>query len=116
MNLWTVDKLKTFLHEYKLPVAGVKAELVKRVEDCHDTMFFEAECGLVPFQQFHGDGPVPEFEALPRGSWQKDSLLLLKKGAATDYSKEKVDTGITTGLVCVFASVVTCMILRQLTK
>ena len=67
------------LHEHQLPVAGVKANLVKRVEDCYDTMFFEAECDLVPFQQFRSDAPVPEFESLPRGAWQKDSFPLVKE-------------------------------------
>ena len=47
---WTVEELKSFLREHHLPVTGVKSELLKRVEDCYDTMFFEEEFGLVPFQ------------------------------------------------------------------
>ena len=68
---WTVDKLKRFLRDYHLPVSGVKSELVKRVEDYYDTMFFEDELGVVPFQALHGDILAPELESLPAGPSKK---------------------------------------------
>ena len=62
---------------------------MKRVEDCYDTMFFEDELGVVPFQAFHGDMPAPELESLPAGPWKKDSLPLIKEEDALNYLKRK---------------------------
>ena len=86
---WTVDELKRFLRDHHLPVSGVKSELVKRVEDCYNTMFFEDELGVVPFQAFHGDMPAPELESLPAGPWKKDSLPLIKEEDALNYLTRK---------------------------
>ena len=37
---WTFDKLKECLHKHKLPVSGIKAELVSRVRVFRYSFFF----------------------------------------------------------------------------
>lgn len=90
LSSWTVDLLKDFLREHHLPVTGVKAELVKRVGDCFDTMFFEAELDVKPFQQFHSESlVVPRFDSLPQGPWSKENFPVIQEQVTKDYLKNK---------------------------
>ncbi len=47
---WTVEQLKDFLRDRRLPVSGTKAELITRVGACYDTEFFESELEVEAFQ------------------------------------------------------------------
>lgn len=90
LRLWTVEKLKDFLRKYNLPVTGVKAELLRRVGDCYDAMFFEAELDIQPFQQFHSESlAVPMFDSLPQGPWTKENFPVICEPVAKDYLKSK---------------------------
>lgn len=71
LTTWTVDQLKVFLGDRRLPVTGVKLELVNRVRACYDTEFLESELEIVPFQQFPSDMPVPKFDSLPEVPFKK---------------------------------------------
>jgi len=77
LTSWTVDQLKEYLKEHHLPVTGVKSELVKRVKDCVDILFYEEELNAKTFQQFHSSSSVPpSFDSIPKGPWSKENFPL----------------------------------------
>ena len=46
---WTVDQLKDFLRDCRIPLSGNKVELVKKVSDIFYTDSLENEMGAVPY-------------------------------------------------------------------
>lgn len=90
LSSWKVDDLKQYLREQHLPTAGVKAELVERVEHCSDAKFIEEEFELKPFQNFCDDHVcVPHFDSLPRGVWVNEKFPLLEEKDAKMYLTNK---------------------------
>ena len=47
---WTVDQLKAFLRERRIPLSGNKEELVKKVSDIVYTDRLEEELEATPFE------------------------------------------------------------------
>ena len=47
---WTVDQLKAFLRERRVPLSGNKEQLVKKVADIVTTDDLEGQIQAVPFQ------------------------------------------------------------------
>jgi len=45
---WTVDQMKDFVRDRRIPVSGNKAELVRKVSDIFYTDSLENEIGAVP--------------------------------------------------------------------
>ena len=71
-------------------LSGIKAELLRRVEDCIDITFFEAELDVQAFQHFYSDSiAAPSFDCLPQGPWEKENFPVIKEQAAKDYLKNK---------------------------
>ncbi len=90
LTSWTVDQLKEYLKEHHVPVTGVKSELVKRVKNCVDILFYEEELNAKTFQQFHSSSNVPpSFDSIPKGPWSKENFPLVKKQDVMDYLVNK---------------------------
>jgi len=61
---WTVEQLKAFLRERRMPLSGNKAKLVQKVADIVCTDGLEEEIGATAFQCVTYTAP-PSFEQLP---------------------------------------------------
>ena len=85
---WTVDQLKTFLRERRIPLTGNKAELVQKVADVVYTDRLEEEIEATAFQCVTYTSP-PSFEQLPADGWTGDDFPLVREGNVTAYLKEK---------------------------
>ena len=85
---WTVDQLKTFLRERRIPLTGNKAELVQKVADVVYTDRLEEEIEVTAFQCVTYTSP-PSFEQLPADGWTGDDFPLVREGNVTAYLKEK---------------------------
>ena len=85
---WTVDQLKTFLREWRIPLAGNKAELVKKVTDIAYTDRLEEEIEATTFQCVEY-APPPNFEQLPSDGWTGDDFPLVREIFVTDYLKAR---------------------------
>ena len=60
---WTVDQLKAFLRERRVPLSGNKEQLVRKVLDIVETDELEGQIQAVPFQRLEYPLP-PEFSEL----------------------------------------------------
>jgi len=87
-RMWTVDQLKAFLRERRIPLAGNKAELVKKVADIVYTNALEEEIGATSFQSVRYD-PPPSFEQLPSDGWSDDDFPLVRERRVTEYLKAR---------------------------
>ena len=86
---WTVDQLKAFLRERRIPLAGNKAELVKKVADIvYTDSLIEEEIGATSFQCVQY-APPPNFEQLPSDGWTSDDFPLVSESGVTGYLKGK---------------------------
>ena len=85
---WTVDQLKAFLRERRIPLAGNKAELVKKVADVVYTDSLEEEIGATSFQCVQY-APPPSFEQLPSDGWTSDDFPLVSESGVTGYLKAR---------------------------
>ena len=65
---WTVDLLKAFLRERRIPLSGNKAELVKKAADIFTTDSLENEIEAVPFDSVEYSS-LPNFNDLPGAAW-----------------------------------------------
>ena len=74
LSLWTVDQLKAFLREHRVPLSGNKAELVRKVADIFATDNLEKEIEAVPFQAVEYS-PPPSFNDLPDAGWVSEVFL-----------------------------------------
>ena len=83
---WTVDQLKTFLRERRIPLTGNKAELVQKVADVVYTDRLEEEIEATAFQCVTYTSP-PSFEQLPADGWTGDDFPLVREGNVTAYLK-----------------------------
>ena len=103
-----MDQLKAFLRERRIPLAGNKAELVKKVTDIVYTDSLEEEIGATSFQCVQY-APPPSFEQLPSYGWTSDDFPLVSESGVTGYLKAREGTQRTSELVCVCASVAICL-------
>ena len=86
---WTVDQLKAFLRERRIPLSGNKEQLIKKVADIIATDDFEEQIQAVPFQRIDYPSP-PEFSELPNDAiWIGDDFPLVAVSNVTTYLKDK---------------------------
>ena len=85
---WTVDQLKTFLRERRIPLTGNKEELVKKVVDIIYTDRLEEEIEASPFQSVEYPSP-PRFDELSSDNWVSDDFPLVTETRVSAYLKER---------------------------
>lgn len=85
---WTVDKLKVFLRERRVPLSGNKKELVQKVTDIIHTDRLEEDIEAQPFQNVEFS-PPPSFDKLPADEWVDDDLPLVTESSVTTYLKAR---------------------------
>ena len=73
---WTVEEVKDFLRQRRIPLTGNKVELVKKVYDIAQTDYLEEELEAVPFQCANFPAP-PGFTELPNENWIEDDFPLV---------------------------------------
>ena len=84
---WTVEQLKDFLRQRRIPLTGNKADLAEKVYDIVQTDKLE-ELEAVPFQC--ADFPTPPgFIELPKENWTEDDFPLVTETQVTSYLKAK---------------------------
>ena len=86
---WTVDQLKAFLQERRVPLSGNKEQLVKKVADIVATDDLEGQIQAVPFQRIDYPSP-PEFSELSNDvNWTGDDFPLVAESSVTTYLKDR---------------------------
>lgn len=86
---WTVDQLKAFLRERRVPLSGNKEQLVKKVADIVATDDLEGQIQAVPFQRTEYPSP-PEFSELSNDlNWTGDGFPLVTENDVTTYLKDR---------------------------
>ena len=85
---WTVDQLKAFLRERRIPLSGNKEELVKKVSDIVYTDRLEEELEATPFEGVEY-APPPSFDQLPSDGWIGDDFPLVNESSVTAYLKAR---------------------------
>ena len=68
---WTIDQLKAFLQEHRVPLSGNKSELVRKVTDIFMTDSLENEIEAVPFEFMEYSSP-PNFNDLSVAGWSSE--------------------------------------------
>ena len=74
----TVDQLKALMREQRVPLAGNKAELVKKVANVAYTDRLEEEIEATTFECVEY-APPPNFEQLPSDGWTGDDFRLVRE-------------------------------------
>ena len=85
---WTVDQLKDFLRQRRIPLSGNKEVLAKKVYDIVQTDNLEEELEAVPFQRADFPAP-PSFIELPNEGWSKDDFPLITESLVSSYLKTR---------------------------
>ena len=86
---WTVDQLKAFLRERRVPLSGNKEQLVRKVLDIVETDELEGQIQAVPFQRLEYPSP-PEFSELSNDvTWTTDDFPLVSDNSISTYLKHK---------------------------
>ena len=85
---WTVDQLKSFLRERRIPLTGNKEELVKKVADIVCTDRLEEEIEASSFQCVEYPSP-PRFDDLPSDNWANGDFPLVTETCVSSYLKKR---------------------------
>ena len=85
---WTVDQLKAFLRERRIPLTGKKEELIKKVADIVYTDRLEEEIEACPFHCVDYPSP-PGFDELPSDGWADDDFPLVTESSVIAYLKAR---------------------------
>jgi len=100
---WTVEQLKVFLRERRVPLSGNKKDLVKKVTDIVYTDRLEEDIEAQPFQNTKFS-PPPSFDKLPTDGWVDDDLPQVTETSVTTYLKARsgYTKNLHTGCQCAF--------------